>query len=54
VPPVLREKAGIDGEVVVNGSLDQLQIWNRERFEKRLEEQPFTEEDFRALTEKGV
>lgn len=54
VPQTLREKAGILGEVVVNGSLDQLQIWNRARFEKRLEDEPFTDEDMKELTEKGV
>jgi hypothetical protein len=29
-------------------------VWNRERFVRRLEEQPFTEEDFSALSEKGI
>lgn len=54
VPQILRESAGISGEVVVSAQLDHLRVWNRERFEKRLAEQPFTEEDFRALTERGI
>lgn len=54
MPPILREAAEIMGEVAVCGSLDHLQIWNRQRFSKRLEEEPFTEDDFSDLTAKGV
>lgn len=54
LPPILRESAGMNGEVVVSAQIDHLVVWNRERFERRLEEQPFTEDDFRALTERGV
>jgi len=51
VPPILRESAGILGEVVVSAHLDHLVVWNRERFEERLIQEPFTEDDFRALSE---
>ena len=51
VPQILRDSAGILGEVVVNGNLDHLVVWNRERFETKLEREPFTEDDFRALSE---
>lgn len=55
LPPILRESAGMTGEeVVVSGQLDHLVVWNRERFVRRLEEQPFTEDDFRALSERGI
>jgi MraZ protein len=54
VPNVLRERAAIAGEVVVSAQIDHLEIWNRERFERRLTEQPFTEDDFRALAERGI
>lgn len=54
MPPILRESAGITGEVVVSGSLDHLVVWNRDRFVKKLAEEPFTEGDFRALAERGV
>ncbi|MFN7942593.1 MAG: division/cell wall cluster transcriptional repressor MraZ [Thermoanaerobaculia bacterium] len=54
VPNVLRERAAIAGEVVVSAQIDHLEIWNRERFERRLAEQPFTEDDFRALAERGI
>jgi MraZ protein len=54
MPTILRGSAAIHDEVVVSGRIDHLVVWNRERIERRLAEQPFTEEDFDALTEKGV
>src|SRR5579863_8955401 len=32
IPQILRESAGMTGEVVVSGHLDHLVVWNRERF----------------------
>jgi MraZ protein len=54
IPQLLREKADMNGDVVVSGQLDHLVVWNHERFLARLDDQPFTEEDFRALTERGI
>lgn len=54
VPPRLREAAGIDGEVIVTGQIDILEVWNREAFDKSLEEEPLTEDDFRELSLRGV
>lgn len=54
LPLILRESAEMAGEVVVSGHLDHLVVWNHERFARRLAEEPFTEEDFRALTEAGI
>ena len=54
VPQILRESAGMNGEVVVSAHLDHLRVWNRERFAQRLEQQPFTEQDFQTLSERGV
>ncbi|HSM13523.1 MAG TPA: division/cell wall cluster transcriptional repressor MraZ [Thermoanaerobaculia bacterium] len=54
MPAILRDRAAMAGEVVVTGQLDHLEIWNRERFEQRLEERPFTDDDFRALSERGI
>ena len=42
------------GEVVVSARIDHLVVWNRERFEKRLTENPFTDEDFSLLSERGI
>ena len=54
MPPVLRERAALAGEVIVSAQLDHLEIWNRERFEARLAEKPFTDDDFAALAERGI
>lgn len=54
MPPVLRERAAMTGEVVVSAQIDHLEIWNRERFEARLAEKPFTDDDFAALAERGI
>ena len=54
VPQILRDRAEIAGEVVVSGRLDQLEVWNRERFDQKLIEEPFGEEDFQALAEHGI
>lgn len=54
VPQILRERAGIAGDVVVSGRIEHLEIWNRELFDQKLLEEPFTEEDFKALAERGI
>jgi MraZ protein len=54
LPPILRDSAGMDGDVVVSGRIDHLVVWNRERFEARMSDEPFTEEDFGVLSEFGI
>ena len=54
VPQVLREVAGMADDVVVLGSQDHLIVWNEQRIQKRISEQPLTEEDFKELELHGV
>jgi MraZ protein len=54
IPQILRESASISGDVVVSGQLNHLVVWNHERFVTRLSDQPFTDEDFRALSAQGI
>ena len=54
VHPRLRDAAGMAGEVAVIGQQDHLAVWNNERFVKRLDHEPFTEEDAHALSELGI
>lgn len=54
IPQILRESAGMNGDVVVTGQLDHLVVWNRDRFVARLDEQPFTEDDYRVLSSHGI
>ena len=37
VPPVLRTDSELDGEVVIIGAIDHLEIWNPERLRNRVE-----------------
>jgi MraZ protein len=50
----LRESAGMSGEVDVLGQVDLLDVWNHERFVAKMQREPFTEEDARALSEFGI
>ena len=54
MPQILRETADVTGEVVVSGRLDHLEVWNRERFDQRLLEEPFTNDDFANLADLGI
>lgn len=49
IHPLLRTKARINGEVAVLGNQDHLDVWSRELFERKLEQDPVTEEDLREL-----
>jgi MraZ protein len=50
----LRESAGMSGEVDVFGQYDALDVWNHERFLSKLQREPFTDDDARALAEFGI
>jgi MraZ protein len=54
VPQLLRDSASMTGDVVVTGQLNHLVVWNHERFLARMQEQPFSDEDFRALSLQGI
>lgn len=54
IPPILRESAEMVGEVVVSTRLDYLEVWNRSRLDARFRDEPFTEEDFAYLSERGI
>ena len=50
----LRESAGMTGEVDVFGQYDYLDVWNHERFVAKLQREPYTDDDARALSEFGI
>ena len=54
VPALLRESAHVDGEVVVMGQLNYLEVWNHAIFRERLESEPLTDADFQTLSEMGI
>jgi MraZ protein len=54
IHPRLRESAGMTGEVDVFGQYDFLDVWNHERFLAKLQHEPYTDEDARALADFGI
>jgi MraZ protein len=54
IPSRLRDSAGMQGEVDVFGQFDYLEVWNHERFLSKLQREPFTDDDARALSQFGI
>jgi transcriptional regulator MraZ len=54
IHPRLRESASMDGEVDVFGLYDRLEVWNHERFVARMQADPFSDADAKALSEFGI
>ena len=54
IHPRLRESASMAGEVDVFGQYEWLDVWNHERFVSRLQNDPYSDDDARALAEFGI
>ncbi len=54
IPARLRDAAGMSGGVDVLGQVDYLEVWNHDRFLAKLQREPFTDDDARALAEFGI
>lgn len=54
IHPLLRRKADAFGEVAVLGNLTFLNVWNMDRIERFLAENPFTEEHGAMLARLGI
>jgi MraZ protein len=54
IPARLREAAGMVGDVDVLGQVEFLEVWNHDRFVTKLQSEPFTDDDARALAEHGI
>jgi MraZ protein len=50
----LRESAGMSGDVDVFGQYEYLDVWSHERFVAKLQREPYTDDDARALSEFGI
>jgi MraZ protein len=50
----LRDSAGMAGDVDVFGQYEYLDVWNHERFFAKLQRDPFTDDDAKALAEFGI
>ena len=54
VPARLRDAATMTGDVDVLGQVTCLDVWNHERFLTKMQREPYTDDDARALSEFGV
>lgn len=54
IHPRLRDSAVMSGEVDVFGQYDYLDVWNHERFVAKLQREPYTDDDAKALAEFGI
>ena len=54
IPPQLRERAAIVGEVRVFGRIDYIEVWNEARFVEKLKHEPWRDEDGLQLAPFGV
>jgi MraZ protein len=54
IPALLRESAGMHGEVAVLGYLNYLEVWDLGRYREHLEREPFSDEDLQTLSNLGI
>ena len=54
IPVRLRDAATMTGDVDVLGLVRYLDVWNHDRFLAKLQRDPYTDEDARALSEFGI
>ena len=54
IPARLRDAALMSGDVDVLGQVNYLDVWNHERFVAKMQREPFTDDDARALSEFGI
>jgi MraZ protein len=54
IPARLRETAAISGDVDVLGQYNYLDTWNHDRLQAKLQRDPYTDDDAKALSEFGI
>jgi MraZ protein len=54
IPARLRDAASMSGDVDVLGQVNYLDVWNHDRFVAKMQREPFTDDDARALSEFGI
>jgi MraZ protein len=54
IPARLRDAATMNGDVDVLGQVNYLDVWNHDRFVAKMQRDPFTDDDARAMSEFGV
>jgi MraZ protein len=54
IPARLRDAATMTGDVDVLGQVTYLDVWNHDRFLTKMQREPYTDDDARALSEFGI
>ena len=54
IPARLRETAAASGDVDVLGQYNYLDTWNHDRLQAKLQRDPYTDDDAKALSEFGI
>ena len=54
IPQRLRDAATMNGDVDVLGQVNYLEVWNHDRLIAKMQHDPFTDDDARALSEFGI
>ncbi len=54
IPVRLRDAATMTGDVDILGQVTWLDVWNHERFLTKIQREPYTDDDARALSEFGI
>ncbi len=54
IPVRLRDAATMSGDVDVLGQFNYLDVWNHDRFLTKLQREPYTDDDARALAEYSI
>ena len=54
IPVRLRDAATMNGDVDVLGQVTYLDVWNHDRFLTKMQREPYTDDDARALSEFGI
>jgi MraZ protein len=54
IPVRLRESATMSGDVDVLGAVSYLEVWSHDRFISKMQRDPYTDDDARALSEFGI
>jgi len=54
IPARLRDAATMNGDVDVLGQVNYLEVWNHDRLIAKMQRDPFTDDDARALSEFGI
>jgi MraZ protein len=54
IPSRLRDAATMNGDVDVLGQVNYLEVWNHDRLTAKMQRDPFTDDDARALSEFGI